>query len=296
MDFEDRILRTSSSPELAPDVSTTPIAPPRPARGRGSTIVPVVLSGGSGSRLWPYSTEETPKQFLSFMGAKSLFRMTIERIQDRVRYCDPIVVGSVRHAELCELELAASNAKGRLILEPCARNTAAAIAMAAAVACEEDGEETLLLILPSDHMIADLEPFHAAVDTGAQAARAGQLVTFGIRPTTPETGFGYIETGDSFPGVEGAARVRRFIEKPVSLSYRSRQDQPGLPTELLENRLVLIDDRKLDGRGEISLFSFAIVGDLIAGDPQLTCRCSETLLCLPFQDLIQLAFSRAIKR
>jgi mannose-1-phosphate guanylyltransferase len=177
-------------------------------------IQPVILSGGSGSRLWPYSTEETPKQFLPFMGSKSLFQATVERVHDLSRFSDPIVVGSVRHVELCAADLAAVGAQASLILEPCARNTAAAIAMAANVARDRQGGDTLLLIMPSDHMIHDVEVFHDAVWLGAAAARAGHLVTFGIRPTTAETGFGYIEAGDCLPGAEGVNGVARFVEKP----------------------------------------------------------------------------------
>jgi mannose-1-phosphate guanylyltransferase/mannose-1-phosphate guanylyltransferase/mannose-6-phosphate isomerase len=214
MDFDDRIFPAPDAPELAGGASSSQI--PSPCRGLAgsSMIVPVVLSGGSGSRLWPYSTEETPKQFLSFMGAKSLFHMTLERIADRSLFSDPIVVGSLRHAELCGRDLVATGTRAHLILEPCSRNTAAAIAMAAEAACERDGEDSLLLIMPSDHMIADVAAFHDAIAIGAGAAGAGHLVTFGIHPTAPETGFGYIQAGASVPGIDGVSHVTRFVEKP----------------------------------------------------------------------------------
>lgn len=179
------------------------------------TIVPVILSGGAGTRLWPFSTEETPKQFLSFTGTSNLFRLTLERVKDRTRYASPIVVGSVRHAELCERELEAEDDEGaRLILEPCARNTAAAIVMAATVAREAYGDDALLLVMPSDHMIQDVTEFHAAVGIGERAARAGRLVTFGIQPTAPDTGFGYLETGRDLSDARGVKEVARFVEKP----------------------------------------------------------------------------------
>jgi mannose-1-phosphate guanylyltransferase/mannose-1-phosphate guanylyltransferase/mannose-6-phosphate isomerase len=148
------------------------------------------------------------------MGAKSLFQMTLERVADRSLFSDPIVVGSLRHSELCGRDLVATGTRAHLILEPCSRNTAAAIAMAAEVACERDGEDRLLLIMPSDHMIADVDAFHDAIAIGADAAGAGHLVTFGIHPTAPETGFGYIQAGASVLGMDGVSHVTRFVEKP----------------------------------------------------------------------------------
>ena len=176
-------------------------------------IVPVILSGGSGSRLWPYSTEETPKQFLSFLGSKSLFELTLQRVKDRGRFAAPIIVGSERHAHLCEREVG-DDLDARLVLEPCARNTAAAIAMAAAVAREQHGDEALILVMPSDHLMDDVGAFHDAVAIGEAAARAGNIVTFGIRPKGADTGFGYIEAGDEMGGASGVRQVLRFVEKP----------------------------------------------------------------------------------
>jgi mannose-1-phosphate guanylyltransferase len=177
-------------------------------------IVPVILSGGAGSRLWPFSTEDTPKQFLSFTGSKSLFQMALERVNDRNRFTAPIVVAGIRHLSLCERELASESDRARIVLEPCARNTAAAIAMAAVVAQEVSGEDAVLLVMPSDHIIEDLGAFHEAVRTGEAAARAGRLVTFGVDPTGPETGFGYLQTGAELVGIEGVKEVLRFVEKP----------------------------------------------------------------------------------
>jgi mannose-1-phosphate guanylyltransferase/mannose-1-phosphate guanylyltransferase/mannose-6-phosphate isomerase len=184
-----------------------------PGAGCG-TVVPVILSGGCGSRLWPYSTEETPKQFLSFTGAKSLFQMTLERVRDRNRFAAPIIVGNLRHASLCERELGAADEGATLLLERCARNTAPAIAMAALAVRESHGDDALLLVMPSDHVIQDVESFHSAVEIGEAAARAGRLVTFGIEPTAPETGFGYIELGDELPGEARVRTALRFVEKP----------------------------------------------------------------------------------
>jgi mannose-1-phosphate guanylyltransferase/mannose-1-phosphate guanylyltransferase/mannose-6-phosphate isomerase len=177
-------------------------------------VVPVVLSGGSGSRLWPRSTEDTPKQFLSFTGTKNLFQLTLERVSDRERFAAPIVVGGERHADLCEPELDGEGESARLILEPCARNTAAAIAMAAVAAQEIYGHAVLLLVMPSDHVIENVAELHESVRIGESAAREGRLVTFGVRPTGPDIGFGYVQTGDELPNAAGVKQVVRFVEKP----------------------------------------------------------------------------------
>jgi mannose-1-phosphate guanylyltransferase len=177
-------------------------------------IVPVVLSGGGGSRLWPFSTNERPKQFLPLVGSKSLFREALDRVSDKVRFSAPIVVASERHAELCEQELIEAGDAARLILEPCARNTAAAIVMAATVARQEHGEDALMLVMPSDHIIEDVIAFHDAIRTGERAARTGRLVTFGIRPTGADTGYGYLHVSKELPDAAGVMEVARFVEKP----------------------------------------------------------------------------------
>lgn len=174
-------------------------------------IVPIVLSGGSGTRLWPLSTAERPKQFLALTGPTSLFRQTLERVADRAAYAAPIVVANAAHEGLCLAEMADG---GQLLFEPVARNTAAAIAMAAEIAREQHGDDALLLVMPSDHLIADPGAFHAAVAAGAAAAGSGRLVTFGVCPTGPDTGYGYIKAGGMIDGAAGAREVARFTEKP----------------------------------------------------------------------------------
>jgi mannose-1-phosphate guanylyltransferase len=193
--------------------SAFPKSSPTPLAQGSALMVPVVLSGGGGSRLWPFSTNEAPKQFLPLIGERTLFQEALERVRDRVRFSSPIVVGSVRHAELCERELMAEEGQARLILEPCARNTAAAIVMAASVAREEHGEDALLLVMPSDHVIEDVPAFHEAVGMAEATARNGRLVTFGIRPTGPDTGYGYLHMGPEV--APGVMEVARFVEKPT---------------------------------------------------------------------------------
>ena len=175
-------------------------------------ITPVILSGGSGTRLWPLSTPERPKQFLSLLSDESLFGQTLVRFSDRTRYGAAIVVANAAHEDLCKAELE-QTPDAILILEPLARNTAVAITMAAAVAARQD-PGAILLILPSDHRIADPAAFHGAIERGRVAAEAGRLVTFGIHPTAPETGYGYLEAGEPHPEFAGVFPVARFKEKP----------------------------------------------------------------------------------
>lgn len=176
-------------------------------------IVPVILSGGSGTRLWPLSKAERPKQFLPLVGETSLFQATLERVSDRQAYHSPLVVANAAHRDLCLQELA-GNEDAQLILEPCARNTAAAIIMAAEVVSETYGPEQIMLVMPSDHVIGRVDDFHAAVAAGVSAAEAGRLVTFGVTPAGPETGYGYLEAGDPIEKAPQAFEVARFTEKP----------------------------------------------------------------------------------
>lgn len=168
-------------------------------------IIPVILSGGAGTRLWPLSTPERPKQFHDLSGAETMLRLTAARVSDRSRFAAPIIVASAAHAEAIEAQL---DDIGALILEPVGRNTAPAIALAALSVRPED----LLLVMPSDHVIADPDAFQAAIDRAAAAAVDGWLMTFGIAPDRPETGYGYIRRGAAIG--EGAFAVDRFVEKP----------------------------------------------------------------------------------
>ncbi len=182
----------------------------KPATMNGARrIRPVILSGGSGMRLWPLSREGRPKQFLALTGARSLIQETALRVADAALFAPPFVVAGEAQAEAIEAQLAeAGVAPERLILEPAPRNTAPAIALAA-LAAEPD---ELLLVLPSDHLIGDVAAFRAEVAAGREAAEAGWLVTFGIRPDRPETGYGYILPRVGIGG--GTSRADAFVEKP----------------------------------------------------------------------------------
>jgi mannose-1-phosphate guanylyltransferase len=189
------------------------------ARSRNGSIsqliVPVVLSGGGGTRLWPYSTSETPKQFLKLLSERSLFEETFSRVSNRQRFVPPIVVSNANHADHCEHRLGDCGSEARLILEPCARNTAPAIVLSACIVGETYGEDALMLVMPSDHMIDHLDKFDEAIAAAQRAATGGNLVTFGVQPTSPETGYGYIETGAEIPDAPGVHSVGRFVEKPA---------------------------------------------------------------------------------
>ncbi len=176
-------------------------------------IQPVILCGGIGSRLWPVSRAAAGKPFAALLGEASLFQKTLDRVGDRARFAPPIVVCNEAQRFLAAEQLrAAGCAPAALILEPAGRNTAPAIATAALVAVEVPAE--LLLVLPSDHLIAETGRFLEAVETAAPAARAGWLMTFGVAPDRPETGYGYIEQGEDLPGLAGCRRIARFVEKP----------------------------------------------------------------------------------
>jgi mannose-1-phosphate guanylyltransferase/mannose-1-phosphate guanylyltransferase/mannose-6-phosphate isomerase len=172
-------------------------------------IIPVILSGGSGTRLWPLSSRGKPKQFLALAGDRTMLQETALRAADPLLFAPPIVVGSVEHESLLESQLAqVGSSPSALILEPSARNTAAAIALAA-IAVTPD---RLLLVMPSDHIVRDSEAFLTAVAAARPLAGQDWLVTFGIRATRAETGFGYIRQGE--PLGRQAYRVERFVEKP----------------------------------------------------------------------------------
>lgn len=177
------------------------------------TIYPVILSGGSGTRLWPLSRDLMPKQLLSLVGPESLLAGTVRRVTGD-GFAGPIVVCNQDHRFLVQEQLAAIGViPEAIIIEPVARNTAPAIAAAAAWLQTRD-PGALLLVLPSDHLIRNSAALSAAIVTAAEAAEAGRLVTFGITPTAPETGYGYIRQGGPIGGIDGAFDIAKFVEKP----------------------------------------------------------------------------------
>ncbi|WP_426270869.1 mannose-1-phosphate guanylyltransferase/mannose-6-phosphate isomerase [Dyella kyungheensis] len=182
-------------------------------------LIPLILSGGSGTRLWPVSRKNLPKQFLSLTGQGTLFQQTVERTRLLPDVGSPIVVASEDHRFLVAEQLLESGIENAtIVLEPLARNTAPAIALGAIQAVERDAE-AILLVLPADHLIGDTESFTNGVGLALPIARDGWLATFGIRPDRPETGFGYIRRAESIG--EGAYQVAQFVEKPALATAES---------------------------------------------------------------------------
>lgn len=173
----------------------------------------VLLLGGGGARLWPLSTNDHPKQFLSLFGGKSLYQLTLERVRasgiaaihvvTNERYCERA------HAQAAEIGLTPS-----FILEPARRDSGPAIAAAAAAINASEGPDAVIVVLPCDHLISDHSAFADALRDAVQATQMGSLVTFGIQPTAPSVEYGYIERGEAFPQVREAFRVASFREKP----------------------------------------------------------------------------------
>ena len=178
-------------------------------------IVPVILSGGSGTRLWPMSRTLFPKQLLALFGNHSLLQETVLRVADRSRFAPPLLVANEEHRFIIAEQLRAIDvAPLALLLEPFGRNTAPA-ATVAALRLADSEPEALMLLMPSDHVITDTVAFLAALDRAAVAARQGMLVTFGISPERVETGYGYIAAGEPVAAAPGAFGVGAFIEKPA---------------------------------------------------------------------------------
>ncbi|MDO8421526.1 MAG: mannose-1-phosphate guanylyltransferase/mannose-6-phosphate isomerase [Parvibaculum sp.] len=189
------------------------------------SVFPVILSGGVGSRLWPTSRALYPKQLLPLVSDLTMLQETAGRVSDRSLFAAPIIVSNDEHRFIIAQQMREAGLTPLThLLEPVGRNTAPAAAAAAAYVQTHD-PKGVILILPADHHIRDVAAFHAAVEQGAELARAGKLVTFGIVPSAPETGYGYIKRGVALG--KGAYSVERFVEKPnaeVAKSYLTSGD------------------------------------------------------------------------
>lgn len=185
-------------------------------------IVPVILSGGSGTRLWPLSRAVLPKQLLPLVTDKTMLQETLLRLAGWKNVLPPVVICGNDHRFLVAEQLREIQQNDtKIILEPIARNTAPAIAAAALVL---EQSNALMLVLPADHVISDIPAFESAVKQASQAAEQGKLVTFGITPTHPETGYGYIQSGEPISGTQGCFEVARFVEKPNLATAQSYVD------------------------------------------------------------------------
>lgn len=182
-----------------------------------TTLTPVLLCGGSGTRLWPLSRKSYPKQFVPLMGEETLFQASARRLSGQdgaLSFTRPMVLTNADFRFIVTEQLAnAGIDPGPVLIEPEGRNTAPAVLAAALHAAEAD-PEAILLVAPSDHVVPDPQAFRAAVARGLEAVRAGELVTFGIQPTHPETAYGYLELSARPDGAGGPVKLSRFVEKP----------------------------------------------------------------------------------
>ncbi len=174
------------------------------------TIIPVILSGGAGVRLWPLSRQDYPKQLLPLTGDLSLLQQTAKRFADRGVYGDPVVICNDAHRFAIAEQLLQIGIAARIVIEPVGKNTAPAAAVAALL--PEVPADAVLLLLPSDHVITHEQAFHQAIASAVATARDGYMVTMGVTPTHPETGFGYIRQGEVLP--HAACKIAAFVEKP----------------------------------------------------------------------------------
>jgi mannose-1-phosphate guanylyltransferase/mannose-6-phosphate isomerase len=176
-------------------------------------IIPVVLSGGSGTRLWPLSREKYPKQLLPLVGDLSMLQATVVRMDGIPDLAEPLLVCNEEHRFVVAEQLRLLGKQGKVILEPCGRNTAPALTLAALWA-QQQGDDPVLVVMPADHVILEANIFREAVAKAAKLAETGVAVTFGITPDCPETGYGYIQQGTALGGEYGAFKLAGFVEKP----------------------------------------------------------------------------------
>ena len=176
-------------------------------------IIPIILSGGSGTRLWPLSRKQHPKQYLSLHGENTMLQETILRLKGFDGIASPVVICNVEHRFLVGEQMKDIDiTDATIIVEPVSKNTAPAIAAVAVQVLKSEDKEVILLVLPADHIIEDRESFHNSIHVAIEHAKNGELVTFGVVPRSANTGYGYIKKSSYVE--PGANRVDKFIEKP----------------------------------------------------------------------------------
>ena len=171
----------------------------------------IILAGGSGSRLWPLSRELYPKQLLNLISDKSLLQSTFERLTNCMQKDEILSITNTKHSANVRMQLAQQAENPKVLSEPVSKNTAPAIALATKYIMQETGEDPVILVVPSDHLIQDKEHFLSTVKKGEKLAEEGYIVTFGIKPNYPETGYGYINT---LKPLDIGFKVKEFVEKP----------------------------------------------------------------------------------
>lgn len=251
-----------------------------PARSTPPCVVPCLLAGGSGTRLWPLSREDYPKQFLKLLDDRSLLQTTALRARRIHNASAPLVICGEGHRFIVAEQLREIGIEGAgIVLEPEGRNTAPAVTIAALKVLREHGADALLFVMAADHAVASIEAFVAAAERAAHTAATGRLTVFGIRPTRPETGFGYIRRGAPLPG--GAFKVDAFVEKPN-----------------LERATAFVASGDYDWNGGLFMFPVGLLlQELERLEPEMVQACKAALDgARPDIDFVRLdanAFSRA---
>jgi mannose-1-phosphate guanylyltransferase / mannose-6-phosphate isomerase len=186
-------------------------------------LVPLIICGGAGTRLWPASRKAAPKQFINLMGALSSFQETVLRVSDPELFAEPVVITNEEYRHIAADQLDALGVAAPILLEPTRRDSGPAIAAGASFIAERN-PEAIVIVLAADHVVQDVEAFKAAVRTAAEAAETGAIVTFGITPDQPATGYGYIRPGLPLD-VAGISKVAAFVEKPDAATARRYIDE-----------------------------------------------------------------------
>jgi len=245
-----------------------------------SAIHPVILSGGSGSRLWPLSRSLFPKQLLALAGERNLIQDTVLRTES-AGFAPPLIICNTEHRFLIAEQLRETNISPMaIVLEPVGRNTAPAAAIAALMIAEKD-PDGLLLLMPADHIVRNRTAFLEAVSRAAKCAQQDRLVTFGITPDSPETGYGYIRRGQALKGLEGGFQVERFVEKPNAATAAD-----------------YVASGAYDWNSGLFLFKASLLlAELARLEPELLAQCREALAKgakdLDFFRLDQASFAKA---